>query len=184
MAKPDGAGAVDVSSERTAAASAGEHKALHRRWIDAYNDRDEAGEAEVRASEYVAHAPGEPEPLRDEAWRAMIGSYVDGMPDLFITIEDLIAEGDFTASRNTFSGTHTGEFQGLPPSNRRITFSGLEFNRLVDGKVVEHWFQIDQPALFKQFGLVVIPGPRLLIRILVQRLRRLPGALLEKRPSR
>jgi predicted ester cyclase len=183
MSKPDDTGAVDVHSERAPAASAGEHKVLHRRWIDAYNDRDEAVEAEVRAPEYVAYAPGEPEPLRDEAWRALISSFVDAMPDLRITIEDLIAEGDLTAARNTFSGTHTGEFQGLPPSNRRITFSGLEFNRLVDGKVVEHWFQLDQPALFKQLGLVVTPGPRLLIRILVHRLRRLPGAVLAKRSS-
>jgi steroid delta-isomerase-like uncharacterized protein len=138
VAEHDDAGVVDVHAEPAAAASAGEHTAVIRRWIDAYNDRDEAVEAEVRAPEYVAYAPGEPKPLGDEAWRAFIGGFVDAMPDLRITIEDIIAEGDFVAARNTFSGTHTREFQGLPPSNRRIMFSGLEFNRLVDGKVVEH----------------------------------------------
>ena len=125
----------------------------------------------MRAPEYLAYAPGEPEPLRDEAWRALIGGYVDAMPDIRITIEDIVGDGEFVAARNTFSGTHTREFQGLPPSNRRITFSGLEFNRFVDGKVVEHWFQLDQVALFKQLGLVVVPGPRLLARILVHKLK-------------
>jgi steroid delta-isomerase-like uncharacterized protein len=165
-------------------AAGGGPKAVIRRWIDAYNARDDALEAEVRAPEYVAYAPGEPEPLRDEAWRALIGGYVEAMPDLTITIEDVIAEGDLVAARNTFSGTHTREFQGLPPSNKRITFSGLEFNRLVDGKVVEHWFQLDQVALFAQLGLVVVPGPRLLTRILVHRLRNIPRRALARRSSR
>ena len=160
-------------ARQTETSVAGEQAEVIRRWIDAYNDRDDAVEREVRAPDYVAYAPGEPEPLRDEAWRDLIGGYVQAMPDVRITIEDIVADEHFVAARNTFTGTHTGEFQGLPPSGRRITFSGLEFNRLVDGKVVEHWFQIDQPALFKQLGLVVIPGPRLLARIVLHKLRSL-----------
>jgi predicted ester cyclase len=177
------ANVAHAHAEPAAAASVGAQKAVIRRWIAAYNDRDEALEAEVRAPGYVAYAPGEPEPLRDEGWRALIGGYVDAMPDLRITIEDVIAEGDLVAARNTFSGTHTREFQGLPPTNKRITFSGLEFNRLADGKVVEHWFELDQLALFEQLGLVVIPGPRLLIRIVLHRLRRL-ARMLSRRSSR
>ena len=154
---------------------ADEQKAVIRRWIEAYNDRDEAVEAEVRAPGYLAYAPGEPEPLRDEAWRALIAGYADAMPDLRITVEEVISEGDFVAARNTFSGTHTREFQGLPPSNKRITFSALEFNRFEDGKVVEHWFQLDQPALFQQLGLAVVPGPKLLARIVLHKLKALRG---------
>ena len=162
-------------AQETDATVAGEQAAVIRRWIDAYNDRDDAGEREVRAPGYLAYAPGEPEPLRDEAWRELIAGYAGAMPDLRITIEDIVADDRFVAARNTFSGTLTREFQGLPPSNRRITFSALEFNRLVDGKVVEHWFQLDQVALFEQLGLKVVPGPRLLARIVAAKVKGLLG---------
>jgi steroid delta-isomerase-like uncharacterized protein len=183
VAEANEATVVESHAEPAPTAPGAELKAVIRRWIDAFNDRDDAVEAQVRAPDYVAYAPGEPEPLRDEAWRALLGGFVEAMPDLRITIEDIVEEGDFVAARNTFSGTHTGEFQGLPPSGRRITFSGLEFNRLVDGKVVEHWFQLDQVTLFKQLGLVVIPGPRLLTRILGHRLKTLPRTMLARRSS-
>jgi hypothetical protein len=68
----------------------------------------------------------------------------------------------------TFAGTHTGEFQGLPPTHKHVTFSGLELNRFEDGRVVEHWFQMDALSLLQQLGLVVLPGPRLLPRLIAQ----------------
>jgi SnoaL-like polyketide cyclase len=57
-------------------------------------------------------------------------------------------------------------FRGLPPTNRRVRFSGLEINRMIDGKVAEHWFQLDAVTLFEQLGLRIVPGPRLLPRLL------------------
>ena len=88
-------------------------------------------------------------------------------------MEDAVGEGDLVAQRVHFAGTHTGEFQGLPPTNKRVSFSGLELNRFVDGRVSEHWFQLDALDLLKQLGLVVVPGPRLLPRILTQQLNKL-----------
>jgi predicted ester cyclase len=143
------------------------NKAASRRWIDVFNTRDTAGEADVRGPGYVAHAPAslEPAPLDSEAWTRFLADFVTGFPDLQLTIEDAVGEGDLVAQRVTFAGTHTGEFQGLPPTHRRVTFSGLELNRFADGRVVEHWFQLDALSLLQQLGLVVVPGPRLLPRI-------------------
>jgi hypothetical protein len=73
----------------------------------------------------------------------------------------------------TFAGALTGEFQGLPPTHRKVTFSGIELNRFVDGRVAEHRFQMYSLALLQQLGLVVALGPRLLPRILVHRLEKL-----------
>jgi len=84
-----------------------------------------------------------------------------------------VAEGDLVAQRIRFKGTHTGEFQGLPPTHREVSFSGLELNRFVDGKVEEHWFQMDALGLLQQLGLVVLPGPRLLPGLLAHQLRKL-----------
>jgi predicted ester cyclase len=151
------------------------NKAVSRRWIDVFNERDDAAEADVRAQDYVAHAPAslEPTPLDSEAWTRFLAGFVEGFPDLQLTVEDAVGEGDLVAQRIHFAGTHTGEFQGLPPTHRKVEFSGLELNRFVDGRVAEHWFQLDSLTLLQQLGLVVVPGPRLLPRVLGHQLKKL-----------
>jgi predicted ester cyclase len=157
------------------AASVEQNKAVSRRWIDVFNERDDAGEADVRGPGYVAHAPAslEPVPLDSEAWTRFLSGFLQGFPDLRLTVEDAVGEGDLVAQRVAFEGTHTGEFQGLPPTHRKVSFSGLELNRFSDGRVVEHWFQLDALSLLQQLGLVVVPGPRLLPRILAHQLNKL-----------
>jgi predicted ester cyclase len=151
------------------------NKAVSRRWIEVFNERDDAVEADVRAQDYVAYAPAslEPAPLDSEAWTRFLAGFVEAFPDLQLTVADAVAEGDLVAQRVHFEGTHTGEFQGLPPTHRKVTFSGLELNRFVDGRVAEHWFQMDSLTLLQQLGLVVVPGPRLLPRVLAHQLTKL-----------
>jgi steroid delta-isomerase-like uncharacterized protein len=170
--------AADTSTESTEAGDATSverNKAVSRRWIEVFNQRDDAGEADVRAPDYVAHAPVslEPTPLDSEAWKRFLAGFVEGFPDLQITVEDAVGEGDLVAQRVHFEGTHTGTFQGLPPTHRKVSLSGLELNRFVDGRVAEHWFQLDSLTLLQQLGLVVVPGPRLLPRVLGHQLKRL-----------
>ena len=57
----------------------------------------------------------------------------------------------------SFRGTHRGEFQGIPPTDKEVAFSSIEINRMVDGKVQEHWFEMDLLGLMGQLG--VIPEP-------------------------
>jgi predicted ester cyclase len=156
-------------------ASVEHNKAVSRRWIEVFNERDDAAEADVRAPDYVAHAPAslEPAPLDSETWTRFLSGFVEGFPDLRLTVEDAVGEGNLVAQRVHFAGTHTGQFQGLPPTQRKVSFSGLELNRFVDGRVAEHWFQLDALTLLQQLGLVVVPGPRLLPRIVTHQLKRL-----------
>jgi predicted ester cyclase len=154
----------------------GQNKEVARRWIEVFNLRDDAAEADVRAPGFIAYAPAslEPDPLPSEAWVKFLAGFVEGFPDLRLAVEAAVGEGDLVAQRIHFAGTHTGVFQGLPPTGRKVGFEGLELNRHGDdGRVVEHWFQLDALSLLKQLGLVVIPGPRLLPRILASPLRRL-----------
>jgi predicted ester cyclase len=102
-----------------------------------------------------------------------LAGFVEGFPDLQIRIEDAVGEGDLVAQRVHFEGTHTGEFQGLPPTHKKVSFSGLELNRFADGRVVEHWFQLDSLTLLQQLGLTVVPGPRLVPRVLGHQLKKL-----------
>jgi steroid delta-isomerase-like uncharacterized protein len=139
--------------------SAEENKAVLRRWIEAYNERDLEGEAAVLAPDYVAHVPAAPGPLEGlEAWRQFSGSFADAFPDIRLTIEDIMAEGDMVAARVAFRGTHRGEFQGIPPTGKEVAFSSIEVNRVREGKVEEHWVELDLLGLMQQLGAIPEPG--------------------------
>jgi predicted ester cyclase len=164
-----------VTSEPRTETSVEQNKRVSRAWIEAFNVGDRAAESEVLGPDYVAHAPAslEPAALDSEAWAKFLDSFREGFPDLRLTIENVVAEGDLVAQRIRFTGTHTGVFQGLPPTNRRVEFSGLELNRFVEGRVAEHWFQLDALGLLQQLGLMVLPGPRLAPRLLTHQVKKL-----------
>ncbi len=135
-----------------------ENKAAVRRWIEAFNERDWEAEAGARTPDYVAHVPGAPGPLDGEAWAGFIAGFAAAFPDLRLTVEDDLAEGDKAAARVTFRGTHRGEFQGIPPTERRVTFTSMVFNRLVGGQVAEHWVELDLLGLLGQLGAIPTPA--------------------------
>jgi steroid delta-isomerase-like uncharacterized protein len=137
-----------------------ENKAVIRRWIEAYNERDLEAEADVLAPGYVAHVPGAPGPLGLEgleAWRQFTAPFTEAFPDLRLTVEDIMAEGEMVAARVAFHGTHRGAFQGIPPTGKEVAFSSMEYNRVVEGKVEEHWVELDLLGLMQQLG--AIPEP-------------------------
>ncbi|MGH3459485.1 ester cyclase [Aeromicrobium sp.] len=145
------------------------NKVTSRRWIEVFNERDHVAEADVRGLGFIAYAPAslEPDPLGSDSWAKFLAGFVEGFPDLRLTVEDAVGDGDLVAQRIHFEGTHTGVFQGLPPTGKKVAFEGLELNRHgEDGRVLEHWFQLDALSLLQALGLIVVPGPRLLPRIL------------------
>jgi len=138
-----------------------ENKGVIRRWIEAYNQRDLAAEADVLAPDFVAHVPGAPGPLGLEgleAWRQFTAPFTEAFPDLRLTVEDIATERDKVAARVAFHGTHRGAFQGIPPTGKEVAFSSMEFNRVVDGKVEEHWVELDLLGLMQQLGAIPEPG--------------------------
>jgi steroid delta-isomerase-like uncharacterized protein len=143
---------LDEWTERSVAVSADEHKAVIRQWIEGFNDPDAPAEADHLASGYVAHVPGVPAPLNAEQWMQFGAGFTRAFPDLRLTVEDIMAEGDMVAARVSFRGTHAGEFQGIPPTNKQVAFSSIEINRMEDGKVAEHWFELDMLGLLQQLG--------------------------------
>ena len=134
-----------------------DNKVVIRRWIEAYNQRDLEAEADLLAPDYVAHVPGAPAPLDLEgleAWRQFSGSFAEAFPDIRLTIQDIFSEGDMVAARVAFRGTHRGEFQGIPPTGKEVAFTSIEVNRVVDGKVEEHWVELDLLGLMQQLGAI------------------------------
>ncbi|MEO8354460.1 MAG: ester cyclase [Chloroflexota bacterium] len=77
-----------------------------------------------------------------------------GFPDYQTVIDDLIAEGDKVVARITMSGTHTGNFMGIPATGERVEFTGIYIARIADGKIVEHWGEEDGVSLLTQLGIL------------------------------
>ena len=128
-------------------------KAVVRRVVDEmWNRADPAAVEELIAPDMVEHgAFGSGTGGREDA-RDTIGRFRAAFPDLVLEAEDLIAEGDRVVLHWTGSGTHEGEFMGVPPSGARITARGLDIYRVVDGRVVEHWGYPDVPGLMAQLA--------------------------------
>ena len=79
-------------------------------------------------------------------------------PDIQVSVEDQIAEGDEVATRWTCRGTHKGEFQGLPPTGKKVTMRGITVFRIANGKLVEGWNNPDLLGMLQQLGAVPVPG--------------------------
>ncbi len=79
-------------------------------------------------------------------------------PDLYHTIDDVIADENGAAVRFTLRGTHTGGFMGLPPTGKRIEVSAIAFQRIVAGQVTRLHADFDQAGLMQQLGVMPAPG--------------------------
>lgn len=132
--------------------TADDNKSLNLRWIQAFNERDWATEGACRTADYQAHMSGAPGPLDSDSWAGFMGQFTTAFPDAQISVEDSVSERDIVASRWTITGTHLGDFQGVPPTGRRITFNGVDFSRVVEGKIAEHWAQFDLLGVLQQIG--------------------------------
>jgi steroid delta-isomerase-like uncharacterized protein len=148
---PDLPKGFDVEADRPS-----DLKSLNHRWIKAFNDRDWKTESALRSSDFRAYLSGSKEPLDNTAWSGFMASFTGGFPDSQILIESCIAEGDTVVTRWTLTGSHQGAFQGIPPTGRQVKFAGLEFNRVVDGRLVEHYSMFDNVALLQQIGAMPV----------------------------
>jgi predicted ester cyclase len=78
-------------------------------------------------------------------------------PDLKVTVQDILAEGDLVVIAWSGGGTHLGELMGIPPTGKQGFMSGITFNRMQDGRIIERWGNNDQAGLFVQLGLIPAP---------------------------
>jgi steroid delta-isomerase-like uncharacterized protein len=116
---------------------------------------------EVYAPDYVSHDPSNSEEVRGlEAAKRAASDYRQAFPDLRVTVEDLIAEGDRVAARLRFRGTHLGELDGIAPTGRRVDCTGIVISRIEEGKIAEDWANFDDLGMMRQLGLIPKPGQR------------------------
>jgi len=110
---------------------------------------------ELMKSNVVHHFNSWSEPIVGlEVNKAFNISLFEGFPDIYQTIEDIVAEGDKVVYRTTIRGTHTGEFMGIPPTGKSCKLNDFTMLRIVDSKIVEYWYECNLLELMKQLGLM------------------------------
>ena len=158
-----------------------ENKAIVRRFAEeVMTNKNLAAADELVAEDYVELDPAPGQEQGREGFKQFLGTIAfAAFPDMQWTIEELIAEGDKVVSRATISGTHRGEFMGIPPTHRRIAVSGWVIDRIVDGKMQESRLLMDTAATMQQLG-VFPPHPSVVLRILVHQAKKLRSRLRTK----
>ena len=138
------------------------NKATFRRFRDAVNTGDaeliSTTIDELVAPDVLIRTPLPLDVTGAQAAKQVWTMLIRGLPDLHLTIEDLIAEGDKVVMRATVTGTHQGEYMGLPPTGKSITYNEIFIWRFAGGRITEMWGVVDVFSQMKQLG--VIPAQR------------------------
>lgn len=114
---------------------------------------------EFSAQNFVDHNQFDPNlPQGIDGFKQLVPMFRTAFPDIQFTIDDMIAEGDKVVSRLTIQATHKGEFMGIPPTGKQTTITGIDIVRIVGGKMVERWGEVDMLKLMQELGAVPPPG--------------------------
>jgi len=135
---------------------AGDNAALTRRWFEeVWNKGRVEAIDEMFSPEGLAHglAEGGGAMRGPAAFKAFHAQFRGAFPDMLVTVEDVLSEGDKTAARFSGQATHSGDHLGVPATGKRVTFTGMTFIRWKDGQIAEGWNNVDLAGLFKQIGL-------------------------------
>jgi predicted ester cyclase len=143
-----------------------QNKALVLQFYKAFDDQKIEQAFELLALNFVAHLAGVPEPLDEDGFRQFGMSFYSAFSQGQHIFDEVVVSGDRVVTCGTFTATHLGEFQGLPPTGKQISLSIMHIDRVENGKIVEHWGQGDALGLMQQLGIIFLPGPTLLPRIL------------------
>ncbi len=132
--------------------SAETNVAVIQQVMNLINDRNLDAAFQLYAADYVYHGPGGQELRGRDGIRGLWELFLSAFPDLNASVDESISEGDRVALRWRVTGTHTGEFLGIPASNRSMTLPITEVFRLENGILVEAWDQYDRQHLMEQIG--------------------------------
>ena len=137
-----------------------QNKALVRQMVEEiFNRGNTSLAAEFLAPDFVEREELPPGiPSDREGVTQLTTMLRSAFPDFKATIDDIIAEGDKVVIRQTWTGTHKGEFMGVPPTDKSVSFGVIDIIRVAGGKFVEHWGQMDSMGLMQQLGAIPTPG--------------------------
>ncbi len=127
---------------------------IHRIVNDIIHGKNLALIDELYAPDYVGHQIPAPLPQTREGQKLFVGAFLEAFPDLRLTFEDELVEGQKVAGRGYLTGTHRGAFQGIPPTGKSIKVDFMDVWRVANGKLAEYWGVVDVAGLLKQLGVL------------------------------
>lgn len=135
-----------------------ENKQLIRRWFEEVWNKGRAEAIdEMIADDCVVHGLDDAtgNPVRGPAeYRAFYAQFREAFPNIVVTVEDTIAEGDLVAARCSVRAKHEGDSLGIAATKSPVEFTGMTIVRVRDGKLIEGWNNFDFMALYRQIGLI------------------------------
>jgi len=137
-----------------------ENKAIAEKTLEFWNQKNLAVIDEIWSPEFIAHHPSSGSPLDFESFKQGCLAYITALPDLHAVHDETIAEGDKIVCRWTSTGTHLGKLMGIPPTGKKVTYTGITITRFADGKIVEQWWTMDTLGLMQQLGVIPPMQPK------------------------
>jgi steroid delta-isomerase-like uncharacterized protein len=135
--------------------SEGNKSLVRRLFEEVWNKGNTQIADELFTPNYAHHDHSTPDFGRGpESEKKVVTLYRNAFPDLRLTVEDLISEGETVMARWTCKGTHKGELNGIAPTNRQFNISGISITRIVNNKIAESWVNWDALGLMQQLGAV------------------------------
>ncbi|HEX3722580.1 MAG TPA: ester cyclase [Nitrolancea sp.] len=135
------------------------NKDVVRGWVnEVLNGHDIAAIETYYASNCVHHDVEMGDGYGLVAEKQVTTTFISGFPDLRCTIKTIFAEGDQVAALSTFSGTHSGDLMGLPPTGKQFEASIMLIFQLADGKIVEHWSNGNIMSQLNKLGIIPQPA--------------------------
>ncbi len=120
---------------------------------DVFNRGDIAATDRYFDERAVDHAPWPGHPATRAGFKAGLTELRRAFPDLEVTVQRKLIDGDLVAVHMTIRGTHRGAFMGAPPTGKRIEIEAIDIVRIAGGKVAEHWGVLDEAKMGQQLGL-------------------------------
>ena len=131
-----------------------QNKAVFQKMMNALNAKDLATLESLVDEDFVDNNAMPDMPANKEGMINMMRMFVSAFPDLNITVNHWVAEGDLVVGVMTTEGTQTGEFMGMPPSGKEFSISEMHMIRVANGKMVEHWGVQDNMSMMQQLGVI------------------------------
>jgi hypothetical protein len=136
--------------------------AVNKATLSRLHEAVSTGDAEVIAKvidevvepDVLFHAPVPTGATGAQALKRVWIMLLRAFPDLRVAVEDVIAEGDKVVARNTVTGTHQGEYRGVPATGKSVTYNEVFVFRFAGGRIAEIWGVVDVLAQLRQLGLI------------------------------
>jgi steroid delta-isomerase-like uncharacterized protein len=124
-----------------------------KKWFDAFNAHNVDNMAATMDANYIEHSPAPGQAAGIDGFKKMMTEWLAAYPDMKGTVVDVIAEGDRIGVLSRMEGTNSGPMMGMPATNKKVDVLGIDWMKISNGKVTEHWGYMDMMKWMQDLGM-------------------------------